>query len=57
MSKVPPYHSTSEEDREVYHIYDDCPEGSQILLKNWEAGKAGRERCDSCTRKKDTGKF
>ena len=57
MARVPAYHSTSPEDRYVYHIYDNCPTGEQIHHDNWAKGKDGRDRCDQCSRKKDKGRF
>jgi hypothetical protein len=50
-TKCDPYHTTRPEDapeRDVYHNYEACPTGSQILPKNWASGTDGRPRCDDC---------
>jgi hypothetical protein len=48
MARVAPYHSSSPEDRDVYHDHDDCPDGRRILPENWQAGSDGRQRCEAC---------
>lgn len=42
------YHSINKEDPNVYHRYDDCPAGEQILTKNRRVGSNGRVMCDRC---------
>ena len=49
--KCDPYHTITEEkpeQRDVYHDYKDCPQGSRIKPENWQSGKDGRPRCDDC---------
>jgi hypothetical protein len=52
MSKVSPYHTTSEEyppsHREVYHDHDDCPDGKKIKSANRKAGTNNKPRCKEC---------
>lgn len=52
MAKCDPYHTITDEkqygQRNVYHDYTDCPDGSRIETKNWAAGQDGRPRCDEC---------
>lgn len=50
MSKVPAYHTITPEDdqRNVYHDYDNCPQGSRIKPENRRPGENGRSRCDEC---------
>ena len=54
------YWTTSEEDKNVYHIYDDCPDGKQIEDENRKedpVAPAGRVLCARCRSKRDTGEF
>ena len=49
--KCAPYHTTTEEEpeqRDVYHDYKDCPQGSRIRPRNKHEGIEGRPRCDYC---------
>jgi hypothetical protein len=50
MAKVDPYHTNSPEysHRDVYHNYDNCPDGKRIKPEHKEDGTAGRPRCDEC---------
>ena len=51
MTKCKPYHTTTEEEpeqRDVYHDYEECPDGKRILSKNRADGTDGRPRCDEC---------
>ena len=49
MSKLEPYHTTSDEYRQVYHIYATCPEGMKITDENRKDGRGeGRELCAIC---------
>lgn len=46
-----PYHTMTEEkpeQRDVYHDYQDCPQGRRIKPENRHGGKDGRPRCDDC---------
>lgn len=55
MPKDPPYHTTSLEyppkERNVYHDYNDCPDGRRIKPEHRRSGDAGRPRCDACIAK------
>ena len=44
------YWTTTEEDKAVYHIYEDCSEGEKILPENREDGDppADRTLCEVC---------
>jgi len=44
------YWTKTEEDKPVYHVYNDCPEGEKIEAKNKETGTApaGRKLCEVC---------
>jgi hypothetical protein len=49
MAKVKPYHTNSDEyPRDVYHDYDNCPDGERILRKHREEGTDDRPRCKEC---------
>jgi hypothetical protein len=50
MAKVPPYHSISPEDPDVYHDHDDCYEGRKILSENKRPGTDDRRKCEVCAR-------
>lgn len=55
MAKVSPYYSINPSDPDVYHNYDDCPTGQQILPQNRRAGNGGYRRCEQC-QDKDYGR-
>lgn len=45
------YWTNSEEDKPVYHLYDDCPEGEKIEAKHREEGAyppPDRTLCEIC---------
>ena len=48
--KVPAYHTTNPEHRNVYHDHDDCKDGKRILAADKVAGTGGRPRCQECIR-------
>jgi hypothetical protein len=52
MSKVPAFHTTSEEysadHRSVYHDNDKCGYGAEIKPEHRVPGTGGRSRCDRC---------
>lgn len=52
MTKVAAYHTDSPEyppeHRNVYHDYDNCPDGKRIKPWHRKAGTANRPRCDEC---------
>lgn len=43
-----PYHSINPTDPDVYHDYEDCPNGQQIPPQNRRDGTNGWPRCRSC---------
>lgn len=49
MAKVAPFHSTLEQDRNVYHDNDECTEGNNIEDRNRAQGTDGRPRCNRCS--------
>jgi hypothetical protein len=54
MSKVAPYHTTTEEyppdHRNVYHDRDDCPDGKRIKAAHKKAGTNNKPRCKECAK-------
>jgi hypothetical protein len=49
------YWTKTEEEPNVYHIYDDCSEGEKILPENREEGSIppfGRAFCEVCAKKR-----
>lgn len=48
MAKVSPFHSTSSEDKEVYHDDSECPYGQRIKPENRASGNGGRPKCSYC---------
>ncbi len=49
------YWTKTEEEPNVYHIYDDCSEGEKILPENREEGGIppfGRALCEVCAKKR-----
>jgi len=58
MARVPAYHTTTDPEDPVHHVYDDCPAGEQVISNgNNVAGSAGYRLCDFCDSKSKTGKF
>jgi hypothetical protein len=58
MAKVAPYHTSSEEDDPVHHVYDNCPAGERVIRDgNSLPGTGGHRLCDFCDRKNRTGEF
>lgn len=43
-----PYHSIREEDPDVHHVFEDCPNGQQILPENRRDGTNDWPLCGSC---------
>jgi len=50
MSKVPPFHSSIPQYRNVYHDDNKCPEGKKIRARNRRPGTDERPRCSHCMR-------
>ena len=52
MAKVSPYNTSSVEyppsHRNVFHDYDNCKYGKEILAKDRLSGTGGKERCKEC---------
>lgn len=49
MTKVSPWHSVLETDRQVYHDNTACTEGNNIEAKYRRPGTDGRPRCKRCS--------
>lgn len=49
--KVNPYHSSDPSDPDVYHDYNDCPNGQQIPASNRQPGRSNYRRCENCKKK------
>jgi hypothetical protein len=56
MPWTAPFHSTSDEDKEVYHNNSACADGKRILAANKASGDAGRPLCEECDRLNREGK-
>jgi hypothetical protein len=48
-----PYHSISEGDPDVHHVFADCPNGEQILPANCAVGDNGWPLCGTCKNMED----
>jgi hypothetical protein len=60
MAQADPYHTDTDSEDPVYHIYDDCPAGERVIADgNDIQGTGGIEfgLCKFCKSKRDTGKF
>lgn len=58
MALVPAYHTDTDPEDPVYHIYDDCPRGSEVIKDgNALPGDDNRRLCDFCQTKQATGHF
>jgi len=58
MASVPAYHTDTDPEDPVHHIYDDCPAGERVIAAgNAIAGTGGNRLCDFCSNKQSTGKF
>jgi H+-transporting ATPase len=58
MALVSAYHTDTDPEDPVYHIYDDCPAGERVIKDgNDKPGTGGYRLCDFCARKQSTGKF
>ena len=33
MAKIPEYHTNTDPEDPVYHVYDDCPAGKQVIAE------------------------
>lgn len=52
--KVNPYHTDEDPQDRCYHVYSECPAGSQIIHK--KQGTLGH-LCKFCASKERTGRF
>ncbi len=58
MGLVSAYHTNTDPEDPVHHVYDDCPAGERVIKDgNAVAGTGGFRMCDFCTNKLSTGKF
>jgi hypothetical protein len=58
MGSVSAYHTDTDPEDPVHHVYDDCPAGERVIKDgNAVAGSGGFRMCDFCTNKLNTGKF
>ena len=58
MGLVSAYHTNTDPEDPVHHIYDDCPAGERVIKDgNAIPGTGGYRMCDFCTNKLNTGKF
>jgi hypothetical protein len=52
MTRCKPYHTDSTEyppwHRNVYHYYEECPDGKKIQKKHRKDGKGKKDLCDEC---------
>jgi hypothetical protein len=58
MALVDPYHTDTDPEDPVYHIYDNCPAGERVIADgNAKPGTNGWDLCKFCKSNRDTGKF
>jgi hypothetical protein len=58
MAKIPEYHTNTDPEDPVYHVYDDCPTGKRVIANgNNVAGTGGFVLCTLCKTKPATGHF
>lgn len=58
MSLVTAFHTDTDPEDPVHHIYDDCPAGKRVIEDgNAIQGTGGFLLCDFCTNKQTTGTF
>jgi hypothetical protein len=58
MALVPAYHTDTDPEDPVYHVYDDCPAGERVIEDgNDIPGDGGYRLCDFCKTKTETGHF
>ena len=58
MALVSAFHTDTDSEDSVHHMYDDCSAGERVISDgNKVAGTGGFRLCDFCTRKQATGKF
>lgn len=58
MGFVPAYHTLTDPEDPVHHIYDDCPSG-EVVIRNGNdvLGENGWPMCDRCATKLVLGHF
>jgi len=58
VALVPAYHTDTDPEDPVHHIYNDCPADERVIADgNAIQGDAGLRLCDFCARQNATGKF
>jgi hypothetical protein len=58
VTLVNAYHTDTDAEDPVYHIYNDCPAGERVIKDgNAIVGTGGFRLCDFCSNKSQTGKF
>jgi len=58
MTKVAAFHTDTDSEDPVHHVYDDCPAGERIIRDgNAKQGDGGFRLCDFCDTKNHTGHF
>lgn len=58
MTLVPAYHTDTDPEDPVHHVYDDCPAGERVIRDgNAISGTGGYRLCEFCERKQTTGRF
>jgi hypothetical protein len=58
MAKIPEYHTNTDPEDPVYHVYDDCPVGKQVIGNGSNVeGTGGFVLCTLCKTKPATGHF
>jgi hypothetical protein len=57
MSKVAPFHTSSDEEDPKYHTYNDCPAGERVIKDGNAVPGVNGTLCDFCKTKDRTGHF
>jgi hypothetical protein len=58
MTRVAAYHTDTDPEDPVHHVYDDCPAGERVIKDgNAVQGTGGFRLCDFCNTKNLTGHF
>jgi len=58
MGLVPAYHTLTDPQDPVHHIYDECPAGERVIKDgNAKPGENGWPLCKFCKTKEATGHF
>jgi hypothetical protein len=58
MAKIPEYHTNTDPEDPVYHVYDDCPAGKQVIADgNNVEGTGSFVLCTLCKTKNGPRRF